>query len=293
MELATYFSGLLGNIEPNPRVVATAKKSHEKLREQLENDDQVSQADPDTYLSGSYARDTAINDIKDVDIIMVVDLDHNVTSPNLVICWLQDVLQKYYSRVVAQGRSVRVTTDDGFHLDIVPATSISHRSGPVWIPDRDVGRWVSSHPKGQIEFASQRNTDTDGYYKHLVKIMKFWRDRLSSSDARVKSYVLESLVSECILSTPDSYAHAIVHIFQNIYEQYYSYLSSATVPAITDPGYSPVNVAKRWTIQEFLAFLTMVQSSYKVAKAALDSEDQDQSTQFWRKLFGLKFTPKD
>lgn len=293
MELTSYFTGLLGNIEPKSTVVATAKKSQEKLRDHLESDDQLSQATPDTYLSGSYARDTAINDIKDVDIIMLIDLDHNATSPDIVIAWLQGVLQNYYSEVVPQGRSVRVTTDDGFHLDVVPATSISHRNGPVWIPDRDVKTWVSSHPKGQIAFASQRNADTEGYYKHLVKIMKFWRDRLSNSDARVKSYILESLVAGCTLSTPTSYAHAIVHIFQSIYQQYYPYLQSIEVPKIADPGYPSVNVAKRWSKQEFSTFLSMVQSSYRVARASLDSEDQDQSIQSWQKLFGSKFALKD
>lgn len=293
MELTTYFTGLLANIEPKPTMVATARRSQEKLREQLENDNQISQASPDTYLSGSYARDTAINDIKDVDIVMLIDLDRNATLPDTVIAWLQASLQKYYSGVLPQGRSVRVTTDSGFHLDVVPATSISHRNGPVWIPDRDVKRWVASHPKGQIAFAAQRNTNTDGYYKHLVKIMKFWRDRLTTPDARVKSYILESMVAECILSTPSSYAHAIVHILQCIYQQYNTYLSSAVVPKVMDPGYPSVNVAKRWTMQEFSAFMVMVQSSYKVSKAALDSEDQDESIQLWQKLFGSKFAPKD
>ena len=224
---------------------------------------------------------------------MLIDVDHNKTSPDVVIAWLQGALQNYYSDVMPQGRSVRVTTDGGFHLDVVPATSISHRNGPVWIPDREVKAWVASHPKGQIAFAVERNTNTDGYYKHLVKIMKFWRDRLSNPDARVKSYILESLIAERILSAPASYAHAIVHIFQSIYQQCNAYLSSAVVPKITDPGYTSVNVAKRWTIQEFSAFLAMVQSSYKVSKAALDSEDQDESAQLWQKLFGSKFTPKD
>lgn len=123
--------------------------------------------------------------------------------------------------------------------------------------------------------------------------MKFWRDRLGNPNARAKSYILESMVAGCILSTPASYAHAIVHIFQCIYQQYNAYLSSAVVPKIADHGYPSVNVAKRWTIQEFSAFMAMVQSSYKISKAALDSEDEDESVQLWRKLFGSKFVSKD
>jgi len=293
MELNSYFDGLLGNIEPDPKNVTTAKKSHEKLRELLKKDEQISQANPDSFLSGSYARHTAINDIKDVDIILLVDLDYNVTTPDVTIAWLQGAIQNYYSKVRAQGRSVQVTTESNFRLDVVPAVPISHRNGPVRVPDRDAKEWVASHPKGQIAFASQRNEDTKCYYVHLVKIMKYWRDRLSTSDARIKSYALESLVAECILTEPLSYAHAIVDIFQTINQKYSIYLNLGITPQIPDPGYSSVNVAKRLSPQEFSAFLAEVQSSYTIAKAALDSDNETESIKLWKTLFGLKFKPRE
>ncbi|MFX0195987.1 MAG: hypothetical protein ACFFCW_07685 [Candidatus Hodarchaeota archaeon] len=292
MELNSYFRGLLVNIEPGPEVVQTAKESHEELRNILEDDEQISQADPETYLSGSYARDTAIDDIKDVDIIMTINLDHSITSPDVVVAWLQASLQKYYSEVLPQGRSVRVTTDTGFHLDVVPADPISRRDGPIWIPDREAKEWVTSHPKGQITFASDRNKATAGYYKPVIKIMKFWRDRLSSSEARVKSYILESLVAGFLVTEPSSYAHAVVYVLQDIIQKYSAHLNSAMVPKIPDPGYPVTNVAKRWEFREFSAFLAAVKSSYKIAKAALDSANEDESIQLWRRLFGPKFMPK-
>lgn len=295
MELDSYFSGLLGNIEPDSDAVKAAKKSHEELRKLIKNDDQISQATPESYLSGSYARHTAIKDIKDVDIILLLDLnvqDSN-TQPHTVIAWVQASLQKYYSKVRAQGRSVQVITDDDneFQLDIVPAIPISRSDGPVWIPDRDAQKWVASHPKGQMEFASKRNADVGGYYVHLVKIMKFWRDKLPMVDARVKSYILESLVAQYLISEPTSYAKAVVSIFQNIYQNYKAYLNLGTVPSIADPGYSSVNVAKRWKFQEFSAFLKEIESGYIIAKEALDSNDEQKSIQLWRKLFGIKFAP--
>lgn len=293
MELNTYFDGLLGNIEPDAEHTEKAKKSHQKLREQLESDEEISKANPDTYLSGSYARDTAINNIKDVDIIMTIDLDYTITLPDIVISWLQRRLYDYYTEVNPQGRSVQVITDSGFQLDVVPATLISNPDGPVWIPDRDVQKWVPSHPKGQINFATERNKSTDDYYKHLVKIMKFWRDRIINTNAQVKSYILESLIAECLAETPISYASAVVDIFRCIYEKYKAYLDLRLVPKIKDPGYPSVNVAKRWEFNEFSAFLNEIQSSYEIAKDALSSEDEEKSIQLWKKLFGSKFMPRE
>jgi hypothetical protein len=293
MELNSYFRGLLSNIEPSPNAVDKAKKAHEDLREFLKNDEEISKADPDSYLSGSYARDTALNSIKDVDVILQIDLDINATAPGVAIAWVQASLHKYYTNVRPQGRSVHVTTDSGFDLDIVPSVPISYRGGPVRIPDRDVQRWVATHPKGQIAFGIEKNKATDGYYKHLVKIMKHWRDRLPTESSRAKSYILESLVAESLISTPQSYGHGAVNILSSIYSRYAPYLKSGVVPKIPDPGYPSVNVAKRWKFQEFSDFMSAVHSARETATSALDEEEKDKSVKLWQKLFGEKFRASD
>ena len=292
MELNSYFDGLLGAIEPNSTSVTTAKTAHETLRSQLQKDEDVSQADPDSFLSGSYGRSTAIKDIKDVDIIVMIDLDHTKTTPEVVVAWIQSVLQNYYTKVRAQGRSVGVTTTSGFDLDVVPAVAMSYRQGPLWIPDRDAGAWVSSHPKGQIAFGISRNEATAGYYKHLVKIMKHWRDRLAPSSSRVKSYILESLVAENIRFKPASYGHGVQQILRGIDVSYTSYVVAKIVPTISDPGYPGVNVAKRWKFEEFTTFMDRVKESRAIAEAALAEQDQDRSISLWKRLFGTTFAPR-
>ena len=292
MELNSYFRGLLTSIEPDPSSVATAKSSHETLRSLLQKDDEISQADPDSYLAGSYGRDTAIKDIKDVDIILLIDLDHTKTRPEVVVAWLQSALQNYYSTVRPQGRSVQVTTDSGFKLDVVPSVAMTRRDGPVWIPDRDAAQWVATHPKGQIAFGVQRNSSTDGYYKHLVKIMKHWRDRLSPAAARIKSYILESLVAENIALKPASYGHGVVRILEGIEVAYSPYITAEIVPSISDPGYPSVNVAKRWKFNEFAAFMQNVGASRGIAEAALDETDKERSIALWWQLFGTAFAPR-
>lgn len=293
MELSSYFHGLLSNIEPTTAAVKKAQKAHEDLRALLEKDEEIKKANPDSYLSGSYARDTALNSIKDVDVILLIDLDHNATEPSVVVAWIQSSLQKYYSKVTAQGRSVHVTTGTDFDLDVVPSVPLSHRNGPVWIPDRDAQAWVATHPKGQLAFSVQKNDATDGFYKPLVKIMKHWRDRLPTEAARAKSYIVESLVAESLVSTPVSYGQAVVDILRSVYTRYAPYLAIGSVPRISDPGYPSVNVAKRWKFQEFTAFMKEVRSASETAATALAEEEKSKSVALWKKLLGEKFKPKE
>ena len=292
MELNSHFNGLLGVIEPNSISVTNAKCAHETLRSQLQTDENASKADPDSYLTGSYARSTAIRDIKDVDIIVMIDLDHTKTAPEVVVAWVQSILQNYYTQVRPQGRSVGVITASGFELDVVPSVAMSNRQGPLWIPDRDAGAWVPTHPKGQIAFGINRNEVTAGYYKHLVKIMKHWRDRLTPSASRVKSYILESLVAENVRLKPTSYGHGVQQIFQGIDNCYAPYVVAKIVPTISDPGYPSVNVAKRWKFEEFSIFMKRVKESRAVAEAALAEIDQDRSISLWQQLFGIAFAPR-
>jgi hypothetical protein len=291
MEMSSYFDGLLANIEPDPNNVKLAKKSHEEARDFLAKDEEISKANPETFLSGSYARETAVNDIKDVDIILIIDLDRSITDPEVTLAWVQASLHNNYSKVKKQGRSVNVINDKGFSLDIVPATPVSSRSGPLWIPDREAKTWVATHPKAQIEFSSERNKKTEGYYVHLIKIIKYWRDRLANENARPNSYIIESLISKCLISKPSSYGDAVKNICSHIYFTYQTYLTTGSVPNINDPGYSSVNVAKRWEFDEFSAFMGEVKSSYDIATEALASKDEDESVKLWRKLFGNKFSP--
>lgn len=289
MELQSYFQGLLQNIEPSQTAVQHAQTTHNALRTTLEKDEEIKDANPDTFLSGSYARQTAINDIKDVDVILLIDIDINTTIPDVVIAWVHQIIQKYYDKTRVQGRSVRVTTDSGFDLDIIPATAVSSRDGPLWIPDREVHEWVTTHPKGQINFGIAKNKTTDGYYKHLVKIMKHWKDRITNDTARPNSYIIETLVAESLYSTPSSYGQAVVDFYEHIHTKYSPYLQTQSIPFIKDPGYPDTNVAKRWEFAEFSAFMQEVKSAWQTAVAALAETDQDYSITLWQVLFGDKF----
>jgi hypothetical protein len=286
VELAGAFATYVSSCEPDDQAAAAAKAAHEKLRDRLKTDGDTKDAHKETFLSGSYARRTAIHNINDVDVICIVDIDHTITEPEVVLSWVQGVLTKYYTETRLQGRSIGVKAK-GVWLDIVPSTPV-YDGGPLWIPDRDARQWVQSHPKSQITAATDKNKGTDGYYVQTVKLLKAWRDRLPTAKSKPKSYILETLVHGAI-GYPSSHARAVVNVLEGIQSNYGYLRCLGNVPHISDPGFSAVNVAKRWDTADFDAFLGQVKPAAETARKALDSSDEGESRRLWRKLFGATF----
>jgi hypothetical protein len=288
VELAPDFKALLSSIQPDGDDVADAKDAQETVREQLRTDEDFKEAHKDTFLSGSYARHTAIRDINDVDVICIVDIDHLITEPEVVLAWTQSVLRKYYKTTKRQGRSVGAQAAKGVWLDIVPATPMTTSDGPLWIPDREAKQWVQTHPKGQINAATDKNKSTNGYYVQVVKLMKFWRDRLPTESCRVKSYILESLVHRTV-GSPSSHGAAVVNVLEGIESSYGAYRDAGMVPVIPDPGYASVNVAKHWEAGDFIDFMSQAKTAAKTARKALDCNNETESRRLWRQIFGATF----
>jgi hypothetical protein len=288
LELAGDFSAFLSSIQPGEDDVTAAKAAHEKVRERLRTDEESQEAHKDTFLSGSYARHTAINEINDVDVICILDLDHRITEPEVCLAWIQGILARYYKETKRQGRSVGANAAKGVWLDIVPATPVSTDDGPLWIPDREAREWVQTHPKGQIAASLSKNKATNGYYVQVAKLLKFWRDRLGTDPCNPKSYILEALIHGTI-GYPSSHAQAIASVLEGINQTYGSYRNLDIVPVISDPGYTSVNVAKRWPSAEFKTFLTNVKNAATVARSAYDSKDEATSRKLWRQIFGSGF----
>jgi len=202
--------------------------------------------------------------------------------------WVQGILGRYYSEVRPQGRSIGVKAANDVWLDIVPAAPLFADDGPLWIPDREAKAWVQTHPKGQIAAEVEKNRVTGGYYVPVVKLFKLWRDRLPTASCRLKSYILEALAHQTI-GSPSSHAAGIVNVLEGIERFYAIYRTLGTVPSISDPGYSSVNVAKRWASSEFVDFMGQVKASAATARSAYDSRDEAESRRLWRSLFGSKF----
>jgi hypothetical protein len=192
---------LVSKIEPTPTQKAGAVRSHNNLR-QLLSSGQMAVRIKSSYLSGSYARDTAIRPLDDVDVIFVINPSFWISgfaaffdrpSPAAVLKTFANAIRYRYpvSSAFGQRRSVRLELH---HLDIdcVPAIEDSSGSDFIWIPDRNAEDWIKSSPKRHSAQATAANQLNEGRLKPLVKLLKCWNGNLPST-ATVRSFLIETL----------------------------------------------------------------------------------------------------
>lgn len=190
---------LVQRIEPTYAQKQGASKSHSHLRAVLDNG-RFGNRIIDSYLSGSYARDTAIAPIDDVDIIIIVEpegwinnslLSFTKPSPDTVLSSFAAAIRYRYpaSSVFGQRRSVRLELN---HLDIDVVPAIEESGDIIWIPDRERGDWIKSAPRAHANNASKVNKQQGARFKPIVKLLKYWNSNIPST-ASFKSFAVETM----------------------------------------------------------------------------------------------------
>ncbi len=195
--------GFLKEIEPTNTQKNGACRSHNFLRDILNTGNMASRV-VDSYLSGSYPRDTAIRPLDDVDIVFVID--HNVwprngfgfllsenPAPEAVLKTFANAIRYRYqdSSLRLQNRSVRLKLNH-LNIDVVPAIDRGKNDGHILIPDRARDDWIVTAPKRHSEIASVINQQHEGRFKPLVKLLKYWNVGLPST-ANFKSFAIETI----------------------------------------------------------------------------------------------------
>lgn len=160
---------LLKQIEPTSAQKDGGRRSHTFLRDILRTGNMANRV-VDSYLSGSYARDTAVRPLEDVDIIFVIDparwpqngfrliLDDDYPRPEAVLKTFMNAIRYRYqdSSLRLQNKSVRLRL---YHLDIdvVPAIDREKNDSSILIPDRRKQDWIVTAPRKHNEIASALN----------------------------------------------------------------------------------------------------------------------------------------
>ena len=198
----TFLSNVVTSIEPSRKQKEGAVKSHKYLRDILDTGN-FSKRILGSYLSGSYARDTAINPLDDVDIIFLVDPSgwqdvlerhfNSLPSPNKILTSFAGAIRYRYplSTVSGQRRSVCLSLNH-LDIDVVPAIVTGQDPRVLKIPDVNAGSWILTAPKIHEERATKINQSNKGRVKPLIKILKFWNCNLPTT-AKLKSFTIETI----------------------------------------------------------------------------------------------------
>lgn len=288
------FTELLQDIEPSSTTKTRASGGHTNIRDHLRTQAKFKDRYITSFLSGSYARDTSIRprissdgqERPDVDIIVVTSFSTD-DHPNAVlkeVCRALENGGNGYSVERINKRSVRVETWQA-EMDIVPV--IGTWNGYL-IADRDTGTWKSTNPPVHTSWSSEQNQRFSGRFKPLVKLLKWWR-RINPSGRRPKGFVLEVLVAIHAPFGETHYGEAFAQLLSNIYNAYAGLAAIDQKPFIPDPALPSNDILAKVTVAQWKDFVEKVRVYADIARRAQDSEDMDEATRQWRRVFGDRF----
>lgn len=152
---------------------------------------------------------------------------------------------------------------------------------PLYIPDREANNWTPTHPLEQIRWTNEKNIKSNGYYRSVVKALKWWR-KVNYPGENPKSYPLEHFIGDCCPDGIDSVAEGVTFTLEKMAE-------IENKPFLPDRGVPEHDVFGRLTDEEYVEFHSQVSEAAIIARKALDSADKEECIEKWIELFGSKF----
>jgi hypothetical protein len=163
------------------------------------------------------------------------------------------------------------------------------KSSPLYIPDRELTKWIPTHPLAQIQWTRDKNARCNGHYINVVKAIKWWHSLNPSMPKHPKGYLIEHLAGICCPDSIQSIAEGVTSTLENIVSIFESNVNTYQVPFLPDHGVPEHNVFGRITPDEFIKFFNQAVIAAKLARNALDSNDPYSSAIQWTTLFGDDF----
>ncbi len=202
------FRKFKSRLELNDKEQKNASDRHKEVRAFINSKFKVDR----DFLTGSYARYTKTKPLKDVDIFFELaeaERHYRKKPPSEILEAFYKALVAEYGekKVTKQARSlnvdfgVDVDADDNtdyriLSVDVIPA----FRDGDDYeIPDSDSGKWMKTNPEIHAEKATKANQAYAGEWKGMVRMLKYWNNRVRHGEKPVKpSFLLEVMALDCL-----------------------------------------------------------------------------------------------
>jgi len=166
------------NLEISDLQAETVSTRQQSIRDVLKSEFEIQES----FLTGSYARNTMIAPLSeaDIDIFVVLDSKHyyHYNGQNGgqggLLDLVKRVLRKTYTKtpdISRNGQAVTIIFSD-FQVDVVPG--FARQGGGYLIPNSISNTWIGTDPRKHVEIMSQSNKDHSGDFIPLIKMIKAW-----------------------------------------------------------------------------------------------------------------------
>lgn len=271
------FDAFVRALQPNKARTAQAERMQSHVRAALRHH---LPALRESFLTGSFARSTAIEPLADVDVFLVLDpkAATRATPPKDMLRSIQAAVKKAMpteANAALQDHSIGLTyAGNDLRLDLVPALPEGEH---YWIPDIPRGNWIRTSPRRQKALLDAADQKARSKLRPLIRLAKAARRK---GFAKLGSYHLEVMALTALPTPPPDYAHGIAMLL--------AHLGDKIIQNIPDPtgGDGPrltLPLAERQELQRRLrdATATAERALHLGATGALDKAHAQ-----WRHLFG-------
>lgn len=279
--VAAAFAGLKANLEITSLQQSTVSTRHQSVRDAVARRLVVKES----FVTGSYRRHTMVAPLSEADIDVFVVLDagyHTADGYAALLDRVRRVLLETYTRtprVSRSGQAVTITFTD-FVVDVVPA--FYRQGGGFLIPSTTEQRWISTNPKTHETFITNANSAHQGDLVPLIKMIKRWNRRTSST---IRSFYLELLVEKVLRGvTISDFPSGCRYVFDKGRE--------VIKYKIADPsGINPdqVNGLLSGTVAEAVRRFDTAYSRARKAEDFASRGHIADAVAEWRKVFGNQF----
>lgn len=174
------FQKLKENLEITNLQTTTVSTRQQNIRKAVADEMTVR----DSFLTGSYSRNTLIAPLNEADIDIFIVLDssyyHDLSGPVALLEKVKNVLKITYPKtpdISRNGQAVTIQFTD-FMVDVVPG--FKRQGGGFLIPNSVSNNWIETDPKKHVEIMSSANSSHNSDLVPLIKMIKGWNKKQNS-----------------------------------------------------------------------------------------------------------------
>lgn len=231
---ATQLDELLGKMAEQVQLDATRyermKSAYESVKNWIEEDEVFfKQYNYDVYPHGSVRILTTVKPIgkDEFDLDIAIHLKSNTPhTPQRIYIELkrrmEEYAKKYGLTIEAKNRCMRLNYAGDFHMDILPGVQeILFDENKLKVPDRELGNWVSSNPRGYANwFIAKANLVKESLLAKALKAEKLPSDNFKNKKPLQRGVQLIKRYRDIYFQKDDTYKTSSI-ILTTIAGQFY------------------------------------------------------------------------